>query len=152
MKKLVTFLFLVGFLYVNKQSLFAQEQSLSKAELAEIETLKKSNEIFTEVDVEASFNGGIEKAYDWMLANIRYPLTEKNKNIEGKNLVKFVVEKDGTITNVEVVNGKQNENFSNESKRLIASMPRWVPAKKKGVSVRSYYLFPVLFRKAMIKN
>lgn len=152
MKKVVTFLFLVGFLYVNKQSLFAQQNTLTKEELAEIEALKKSNEIFTNVDEEATFPEGMEKAYEWLIANIQYPAAEKNQKIEGKTLVKYVVEKDGKITNIEIVNGTSNPNFVNESKRVIAAMPRWIPAKKKGVPVRSYYLFPVLFRTAMFKN
>lgn len=152
MKKVVTFLFFIGLLFINKQSLFAQIKSLSKEELAEIEALKKSNEIFTNVDVEATFPEGMEKAFDWLIANIQYPATERNGKIEGKTLVKYVVEKDGRLTNIEIVNGGKNVNFANESKRLIESMPRWTAAQKKGVAVRSYYLFPIVFRLSMIKN
>lgn len=80
----------------------------------------------------------------WIYNNIRYPETAKEKKLEGKVYVRFVIEKDGAISNVKVIRGVSPE-LDNEAKAVIASMPKWEPGKQNGSPVRVSYTVPVYF-------
>lgn len=80
----------------------------------------------------------------WVLENLQYPEISMEMGEQGKVFLKFIVEKDGTITNVEVIKGVSRD-LDNEAKRLMRSMPRWKPAESKGLKVRSTYSMPLNF-------
>ena len=80
----------------------------------------------------------------WIYNNIRYPETAKEKKLEGKVYVRFVIEKDGAISNVKVIRGVSPE-LDNEAKAVIASMPKWEPGKQNDSPVRVSYTVPVYF-------
>ena len=80
----------------------------------------------------------------WIYNNIRYPEIAKEKKLEGKVYVRFVIEKDGAISNVKVIRGVSPE-LDNEAKAVIASMPKWEPGKQEGSPVRVSYTVPVYF-------
>ncbi|MFR6543615.1 MAG: energy transducer TonB [Butyricimonas virosa] len=80
----------------------------------------------------------------WIYNNIRYPEIAKEKKLEGKVYVRFVIEKDGAISNVKVIRGVSPE-LDNEAKAVIASMPKWEPGKQNGSPVRVSYTVPVYF-------
>ena len=65
-------------------------------------------------------------------------------NEKGKVYLKFIVEKDGSITNVEIVRGISKE-LDNEAKRLVRNMPNWTPGEVKGLKVRSIFTMPINF-------
>ena len=77
--------------------------------------------------------------------NLQYPEKAKEKGVQGRAFVKFIVEKDGSISNVEV-NRSVNPYLDNEAIQVIKSMPKWNPAKQNGTEVRAYYYVPVTFR------
>lgn len=77
--------------------------------------------------------------------NIRYPESAQQNDIQGRVIVKFVVEKDGSIGNVTVVKGVDRD-LDREAIRVVKKMPRWQPGKNNGVAVRSYFNLPVTFR------
>ena len=95
-------------------------------------------------DIEASFNGGQMEMAIWMQENLKYPELSMELNDKGKVYLKFVVEKDGSITNVEIVKGISKE-LDNEAKRLVRSMPNWIPGEVKGLKVRSIFTMPINF-------
>jgi protein TonB len=95
-------------------------------------------------DVEASFVGGENAMQRWMQDNLQYPEISMEMGEQGKVYLKFVVEKDGKITNVEVIKGVSRD-LDNEAKRLIRTMPGWKPGESKGLKVRSSFTMPINF-------
>jgi len=95
-------------------------------------------------DVEAKFKGGESAMQKWMQQNVVYPEMSIEMGEQGKVYLKFVVEKDGKISNVEVIKGVSRE-LDDEAKRLVRAMPGWKPAKSKGKKVRSSFTMPINF-------
>lgn len=96
-------------------------------------------------DVEAQFPGGIAEMVKWINENMNYPEIAIENEVQGKVYVSFVIEKDGSISNVEVLKGVSKE-LDIEAKRLIRSMPKWTPGELAGKIVRSRYRIPVFFQ------
>ena len=92
----------------------------------------------------AMFPGGEEKLYQFLNMNIQYPEEASEKNIEGLVSVRFVIEKDGTITNPQII-FDIGSGCGKEVMRVIGLMPKWVPAEHNGQIVRSYSTIPVRF-------
>ena len=109
---------------------------------------EKEEEVEEEIviipDVNPEFAGGEAKLYEYLGENIRYPDIARDGGITGKVLVKFVVEKDGSITNISVmrdIGGGCGE----EAKRVVRGMPKWKPGKVGGRTVRSQFILPISF-------
>ena len=77
--------------------------------------------------------------------NIKYPEAAIDKNIEGRVFVSFVIEKDGSVSNVKVLRGIGG-GCDEEAARVISSMPKWKPGKQKGEFVRVSYQIPIMFK------
>lgn len=90
------------------------------------------------------FPGGMNTFMKWFAKNMKYPEIAQKEKIQGKVIVSFIVEKDGSITNAEV---KQSVSpvLDAEALRIINTMPAWIPGKVRGKAVRSYYSLPVMF-------
>ena len=101
--------------------------------------------VFQSVDELPTFPGGITEAIKFMLNNTRYPVEAMEKGIEGRVLCSFIVSSNGTITNVEIVNGI-DPLLDSEAQRVINAMPRWNPGKHQGVAVPVMMNIPVAFR------
>lgn len=95
-------------------------------------------------DVEAQFPGGEEMMRKWMQENIVYPEISMENGDQGRVYLKFVVERDGTITNVEVMKGTTRD-LDNEAKRIVRNMPKWNPGESSGNKVRSSFTLPINF-------
>ena len=78
-------------------------------------------------------------------SHLKYPLVAEENGIQGRVIVSFVVEKDGSISNVKIAKGV-DPSLDREAMRVINSMPRWTPGKIKGQPVRVKYTGPVNFR------
>lgn len=90
-----------------------------------------------------SFKNGDARA--WLARNIQYPPVAAEKSISGLVLVSFVVEKDGSLSNVKVTRGI-DPSLDKEAIRVVKSMPRWNPGKQNGAVVRVKYTLPVQFK------
>lgn len=101
-------------------------------------------EIFTVVEEMPAFNGGIEELYKFLANNIKYPQQAKDAQIKGRVFVNFVVEKDGEVTNVNVLRGIGG-GCDEEAIRVVSSMPRWKPGTQRGENVRVSYNLPIKF-------
>lgn len=102
-------------------------------------------EIIDFPDVEAGFPGGAAEMQRWINANIQYPQTAIEMNEQGRVYLKFVVEPDGSISNVEVERGV-SEDLDKEAKRVVRKMPNWVPGEAGGKKVRTRCRLPIIFQ------
>ena len=102
-------------------------------------------QIFTAVDQQAKYPGGQDALMKFLSSNIHYPETARDYDIQGRVIVKFVVEKDGSIGPAKVVKGVDSA-LDQEALRVVRQMPRWQPGKNDGVAVRSWFTLPVTFR------
>jgi len=92
-----------------------------------------------------SFPGGNQARNQFLADNINYPRSAEKKGIEGRVIISFVIEKDGTITNVELVKGVE-ESLDNEAIRVVKLMPRWNPGKNNGKPVRTKHKVDVVYK------
>lgn len=111
----------------------------------EEEVEQEEEPIFMVTEVQPSFPGGDEAREKFFKDNLKYPESQKASGIEGKVWVKFVVEKDGSITNITIPSGLGGD-FDKEAIRVISMMPNWNPAKQRNIAVRSYFVIPVEFK------
>lgn len=97
-------------------------------------------------EVMPKFQGGDLRDFrDWVMARLRYPAEAAKNNIQGMVTMKFVVEKDGSIGNVEVARSPDSQ-LSEEAERVILSSPKWTPGEQDGEKVRVTYMLPVVFK------
>ena len=101
--------------------------------------------IYNVVEVMPSYPGDMAECYMFVARQMHYPEEAEEKGIEGRVLIRFVVEKDGRLTNFEVIESP-DPLLSNEALRVLKQMPKWIPAKNKGKDVRCRYSMPILFR------
>lgn len=109
------------------------------------EELKKTNEIFAVVEKQPEFPGGNNALMRFLSDNINYPTEAQEKGIQGRVVCNFVVERDGSISDVKIVRGV-DPLLDKESVRILQSMPKWNPGTQKGEKVRVKYTLPVVFR------
>lgn len=102
--------------------------------------------IYDVVDRMPSFQGGQAALMSWLKGNIKYPVVAEENGIQGRVVCTFVIECDGSITNVQVVNGV-DPSLDKEAVRVLKQMPKWIPGyNKDGQPVRVKYTTPVTFR------
>ena len=101
-------------------------------------------EIFQIVEEMPSYPGGMQSLYEYLSENIRYPVVAMESGIQGRVYVTFVVEKDGSISDVKVLRGIGG-GCDEEAVRVIKAMPKWNPGKQRGRAVRVLYNVPVNF-------
>ena len=105
----------------------------------------KEEEIFVAVEQQAEFPGGQAALMKWLGNNIRYPESAQANGVQGRVIVKFVVEKDGSIGATTIVKGVDKD-LDKEALRVVKKMPKWQPGKNNGSPVRSYFTLPVTFK------
>lgn len=104
---------------------------------------EEQNKIFEVVEQQPQFPGG--SVNGWLADHIKYPVVAVENGIQGRVVVQFVVERDGSVSQVRVVRGV-DPSLDKEAQRVISSMPKWIPGKQNGQSVRSRFTVPVTFR------
>jgi protein TonB len=102
-------------------------------------------EIFQIVEEMPQFPGGEAKLMEYVAKNIKYPQIARETGIQGRVFVGFVVEPDGSISNVKLLRGIGG-GCDEEAMRVIKSLPKWKPGKQRGKAVRVSYQIPVLFK------
>ena len=102
-------------------------------------------EIFQIVEEMPAFPGGEQKLMEYVGKNIKYPQIARESGIQGRVFVGFVVEPDGSVSNVKLLRGIGG-GCDEEAMRVIKNMPRWKPGKQRGKAVRVSYQIPVMFR------
>ncbi len=102
-------------------------------------------EIFQIVEEMPAFPGGEQKLMEYVGKNIKYPQIARESGIQGRVFVGFVVEPDGSVSNVKLLRGIGG-GCDEEAMRVIKNMPKWKPGKQRGKAVRVSYQIPVMFR------
>ena len=102
-------------------------------------------EIFQIVEEMPSFPGGEQKLLEFVAKNTKYPQIARESGIQGRVFIGFVVEPDGSISNVKVLRGIGG-GCDEEAVRVIKSLPKWKPGKQRGKAVRVSYQIPVNFK------
>ena len=111
----------------------------------EVIAVVEEEEVIEFPDVEAEFIGGPQAFGKYIQTNIQYPSTSIEMNEQGKVYLSFVVEADGSITNVAVERGVSPD-LDREAKRVVRSMPNWIPGETKGKKSRTRCRLPINFQ------
>ncbi len=106
------------------------------------DTTKKG--IFSRVDIQPQFPGGLQAFGVFLGNNIKYPADDAKNKVQGRVVCKFVVERDGSVTNIEVVSAT-TEAMGKEAVRVLSLSPKWTPGQQNGRLVRVYYMVPINF-------
>ena len=102
-------------------------------------------EVFDVVEENPSFPGGDAALMTWLQKNLKYPAAAQENGIQGRVLVSFIVNKDGSIVEPKIIRSV-DPSLDKEAARVVSSMPRWKPGKQRGKAVRVKYTLPVTFR------
>lgn len=105
----------------------------------------EEEEIFQVVEEMPEFPGGMDKLLEYLGKNIKYPSDAKEQGIQGRSIIEFVVNKDGSIVDPKVVHSLHPK-CDEEAMRVIKTMPKWKPGKQRGKPVRVKYTVPVQFK------
>ena len=106
----------------------------------------EENVVFKVVETMPSFPGGDAALMKFISDNVRYPAIAQENGIQGRAICQFTVEKDGSITDIQILRSAGDETLDKEAKRVIKSMPKWSPGKQRGKAVRVSYTIPINFR------
>lgn len=128
MKKLFLIVFFMAFVSVNAYS----------------QSKEQDDAVYSIVSEQPSFPGGMQEMMKFISDNRKYPAEAKAKDIHGKVIVAFVVEHDGSLSDVKIRRGI-GYGCDEEAIRLIKSMPKWTPGKQNGKAVRVSMMLPVSF-------
>ena len=101
--------------------------------------------IFEVVEEQPEFPGGMEALLKYLAKNINYPESAVDNGIQGKVMVRFVVERDGSVSAVETYKSVDPA-LDKEAERVVKTLPKWKPGRQQGKAVRTRYIVPVVFR------
>ena len=105
----------------------------------------QTDKVYDRVEVMPEFPGGMQGLFEYMQNNVNYPKEAKNQKIEGRVIVSFILEKDGSISDVHPLTAV-HPLLDKEAMRLVNEMPRWKPGTEKGKAVRVSFALPVSFK------
>ncbi len=97
------------------------------------------------LEVKPQFNGGLEAFYKYIAEAIEYPSYEQRRNIEGRVILSFVIEKDGSLSKVEILKGV-SDGINQEAVRVIENAPKWEAGRQRGQAVRVSMNIPIYFQ------
>ena len=123
----------------------AGEKNVEQEDTAIVYSDVNTEEVVSAVEVDPEFPGGIEALYKYMADNVKYPEKAKADGTEGRVIVTFVIEKDGSVTNAKVLRGVSEE-IDAEALRVVSAMPKWKPGTQLGTPVRVQYNLPIYFK------
>ena len=110
------------------------------------EEVIEEDQPFVKVEQMPSFQGGDLMTFrNWVQSKVRYPQIAQENGISGRVLMSFVIEKDGTLTNIQVLQAP-DRSLSDEAMRVLKQSPKWKPGKQRNQTVRVKYTLPVDFR------
>ncbi len=117
----------------------------AKEVIADEKPKEEESKVFDVVEQMPEFPGGVAALMQWINNNIKYPAIAEENGIQGRVVCTFVVERDGSVTDIKVVRSV-DPSLDREAIRVLNKMPRWNPGKQNGAAVRVKYTMPVTFR------
>lgn len=138
----------IRFLIVSSLSVFLACSCLEGyGKEKEDQSPKTSHTRDEKIDQMPTFQGGdINSFTQWVASQVKYPKEALDKGLEGKVLVRFIVEKDGSLSDLQVIEGSEYLILDYEALRVIKQSPRWEPGIKDGKPVRVYFIVPIIFQ------
>ncbi len=130
---------------VNAEDDKAEEVVIAAPVEAPVEE-EEEEVVFVVVESMPEFPGGQQALFKYLSENVKYPVIAQENGIQGRVICQFVVNKDGSIVDVEVVRSGGDPSLDKEAIRVIKSMPKWKPGKQRGKPVRVKYTVPVNFK------
>ena len=130
---------------VNTEDDKAEEVVIAAPVEAPVEE-EEEEVVFVIVESMPEFPGGQQALFRFLSENVKYPVIAQENGIQGRVICQFVVNKDGSIVDVEVVRSGGDPSLDKEAVRVIKSMPKWKPGKQRGKPVRVKYTVPVNFK------
>ncbi|MFN5555737.1 MAG: energy transducer TonB [Chryseotalea sp.] len=123
-----------------------EDTKVSDIVIAPVEEPKEEvDEIFTVVEETAAPKGGMQAFYEYVQKKLKYPAQARRMGTEGKVFVQFVINKDGTISDVQAIKGI-GAGCDEEAVRIIQSFPSWTPGKQRGKPVKQRMVLPITFK------
>ena len=136
----------VGFANVIGNDEYGEVLKAKEALVTEpVKPKEEENKVFDVVEQMPSFPGGMAALMAYLQKSIKYPPVAEENGIQGRVVCTFVVERDGSVTDVRVAKSV-DPSLDKEAVRVVSAMPRWIPGKQNGQSVRVKYTLPVTFR------
>lgn len=106
---------------------------------------ESSRQVFSVVEEMPEFLGGEASMKQYLIKNIKYPAVARENGIQGRVVVQFVVDRDGSVTEVQVIRGVDPV-LDKEALRVVSAMPKWKPGKQHGKPVSVQQVIPIMFR------
>ena len=103
------------------------------------------NQIASFVEVMPQFPGGEQELYKYIADNLRYPVADQEIGNQGRVVIRFVVDKAGTIRDAQILRGISH-GCDREALRVVNSMPKWIPGRQNGNTVNVYFTLPIVFQ------
>ncbi len=136
----------VGFANVIGNDEYGEVLKAKEALVTEpVKPKEEENKVFDVVEQMPSFPGGMAALMAYLQKSIKYPPVAEENGIQGRVVCTFVVERDGSVTDVRVAKSV-DPSLDKEAVRVVSAMPKWIPGKQNGQSVRVKYTLPVTFR------
>ena len=123
----------------------AKDQEHGNDGVISITAKPAKEEIFVVVEQQPEFPGGTPAMMNYLGENVKYPVEAQKNKIQGRVIVNFVVNKDGSLSDFKVVRG-QDPLLDAEAIRVISTMPNWKPGMQRGQTVKVRYTLPIVFR------
>jgi protein TonB len=98
------------------------------------------------VEIESTYPGGLPAWARFLNKNFRYPEPAQSDGVQGTVMVRFIVDKDGNVSDVEALSGPDQDGLREEAVRVIRKSGKWIPAVQNGRNVKSYKQQPVVFK------
>jgi protein TonB len=133
---------------INLDIEMTEEQKIEQRVFEEVEIEEEeenADQIFTIVEKQPEPEGGMKAFYQYISKNLTYPAFARRNNVEGRVYIEFVVEKDGSLTDIKVIKGIGG-GCDDEALRIISEAPKWNPGKQRGRPVRVKMILPILFQ------
>ena len=130
---------------INMDTEVTEQTKVEEIKIAEVEEKEDPDQIFLVVEETAAPTGGMPAFYDFVSKKLKYPAQARRMGIEGKVFVEFVIERDGTITDVKAIKGI-GAGCDEEAVRVLQSAPKWKPGKQRGKPVRQRMVLPIAFK------
>ncbi|MBQ2540314.1 MAG: energy transducer TonB [Paludibacteraceae bacterium] len=151
LRKQTAYIIMSGCMYFMPGTMQAQAAETATKDIADEvlidpPVVQQDTTVYINVEEMPSFPGGDAALFRFITDNVKYPSICLNNHIQGNVVCRFIVETDGSITDVEVVRSSGDEQLDKEAVRLMRFMPKWSPAKISGKPVRAVYYVPVHYK------